>query len=58
MNVKNQDTWSYEAHVAQRVTDAMHAGAVVNVLTEHYLQSLSKTGRASTASTARATRCR
>ena len=44
VNVKNQATWSYEAHVAQRVTDAMLAEAGVTVLTERYLQSVTKSG--------------
>ncbi|MCU0787788.1 MAG: FAD-dependent oxidoreductase, partial [Verrucomicrobia bacterium] len=44
VNVKNQATWSYEAHVAQRVTDAMLAEAGVTVLTERCLQSVTKSG--------------
>jgi flavin-dependent dehydrogenase len=44
VNVKNQATWSYEAKVAQRVTDAMLAEAGVTVLTGRYLQSVNKTG--------------
>ena len=44
VNVKNQATWSYEALVAQRVTDAMLAEAGVKVLTERYLKSVTKSG--------------
>ena len=44
VNVKNQAIWSYEAHVARRVTDSMLAEAGVTVLTERYLQSVTKTG--------------
>lgn len=44
VNVKNQATWSYEAHVAQRVTDAMLAEAGVTVLSGRPLQSANKTG--------------
>jgi ribulose 1,5-bisphosphate synthetase/thiazole synthase len=33
VNVKNQATWSYEAHVASRVTNAMLSEAGVTVLT-------------------------
>ncbi|MCU0785054.1 MAG: FAD-dependent oxidoreductase, partial [Verrucomicrobia bacterium] len=44
VRVKNQATWSYEAHVAQRVTDAMLAEAGVKVLTGRYLRSVTKSG--------------
>lgn len=44
VNVKNQATWSYEAHVASRVTNAMLSEAGVTVLTGRYLQSVTKTG--------------
>ena len=44
VNVKNQAVWSYEALVAQRVTDAMLAEAGVKVLTERYLKSVTKSG--------------
>lgn len=44
VNVKNQVTWSYEAKVAQRVTNAMLTEAGVTVLTGRYLQSVTKAG--------------
>ncbi|QTN32045.1 FAD-dependent oxidoreductase [Akkermansiaceae bacterium] len=44
VNVKNQATWSYEALVAQRVTDAMLAEAGVKVLTGRYLKSVTRNG--------------
>ena len=44
VNVKNQTTWSYEPHVATRVTNAMLTEAGVTVLTERYLQSVNMTG--------------
>jgi hypothetical protein len=44
VNVKNQAVWSYEALVAQCVTDAMLAEAGVKVLTGRYLQSVTKSG--------------
>ncbi len=44
VNIKNQAEWSYEPHVAARVTEAMLAEAGVTVLTDRYLQSVTKTG--------------
>jgi hypothetical protein len=44
VNVKNQANWSYEPHVASRVTNAMLTEAGVTVLTGRYLQSVTKTG--------------
>ena len=44
VNVKNQANWSYEPHVASRVTNAMLAEAGVTVLTGRYLQSVTMTG--------------
>ncbi|PQJ29073.1 FAD-dependent oxidoreductase [Rubritalea profundi] len=44
VNVKNQTNWSYEPHVASRVTNAMLAEAGVTVLTGRYLQSVNKSG--------------
>jgi hypothetical protein len=42
--VKNQARWSFEPHVATRVTNAMLAEAGVTVLTDRYLQSVNMTG--------------
>ncbi len=42
--VKNQARWTYEPHVAMRVTKQMLAEAGVTVLTERYLQSVTKDG--------------
>ncbi|MGA0900260.1 MAG: FAD-dependent oxidoreductase, partial [Luteolibacter sp.] len=39
---KDQTNWSYEPHVASRVTDEMLAEAGVTVLTDRYLQSVTK----------------
>lgn len=44
VNVKNQAKWTYEPHVASRVTDAMLKEAGVKVLTERVLQSVEKDG--------------
>jgi len=44
VNVKNQDKWSYEPHVATKITDEMLKEAGVTVLTGRYLQSVEKTG--------------
>lgn len=44
VNAKNQAPWSYEAHVASRVTKAMLAEAGVTVLTGRCLQSVTKSG--------------
>lgn len=42
--VKNQARWTYEPHVAMRVTRQMLDEAGVTVLTERYLQSVTKDG--------------
>ena len=42
--VKNQSRWTFEPHVATRVTNAMLAEVGVTVLTGRYLQSVNKTG--------------
>ena len=42
--LKNQERWSFEPHVASRVTDAMLTEAGVTVLTGRYLQSVNMTG--------------
>ena len=42
--VKNQARWTYEPHVAMRVTREMLNEAGVTVLTERYLQSVTKDG--------------
>jgi len=44
VSVKDQTNWSYEPHVASRVTNAMLSEAGVTVLTGRYLQSVNKTG--------------
>lgn len=42
--LKNQARWTYEPHVAMRVTKQMLEEAGVKVLTERYLQSVTKDG--------------
>ena len=42
--VKDQARWTFEPHVAMRVTHAMLREAGVNVLTGHYLKSVTKDG--------------
>jgi len=44
VSVKNQDTWSYEPHVAARVTKQMLEEAKVEVLTKRVLKSVVKDG--------------
>jgi len=44
VNVKDQAKWTYEPHVASRVTDAMLKEAGVKILTGRVLQSLEKDG--------------
>ena len=44
VSVKNQAHWSYEPHVASRVTTQMLSDAGVQVLTERYLSSVNKSG--------------
>lgn len=44
VNVKDQAKWSYEPHVATRVTNAMLSEAGVKVLGDHYLKSIDKSG--------------
>ena len=44
VNVKDQSKWSYEPHVAMRVTLAMLSEAGVEVLTERRLRSVEKDG--------------
>ncbi|MFT7515916.1 MAG: hypothetical protein ACI9QL_005151 [Candidatus Omnitrophota bacterium] len=44
VNVKNQANWSYEPHVAMRITTNMLAEAGVQVFTQRYLQSVDKAG--------------
>jgi len=44
VSVKNQANWSYEPHVASRVTTQMLSDAGVQVLTERYLSSVNKSG--------------
>lgn len=44
VNVKDQAKWSYEPHVASRVTHEMLKEAGVTVLTGRYLQSVEKDG--------------
>jgi hypothetical protein len=44
VNVKDQAQWTYEPHVAMRVTRQMLAEAKVEVLTEHVLHSVIKDG--------------
>jgi len=44
VSVKNQDEWSYEPHVAARVTQQMLDEAKVKVLTQHVLKSVVKDG--------------
>ena len=39
VNVKDQSKWSYEPHIATKITDEMLAEAEVTVLTGRYLQS-------------------
>ncbi len=41
---KDQARWTFEPHVAQRVTNAMLKEAGVTVLTERYLQAVKKSG--------------
>ncbi|HEX5790690.1 MAG TPA: FAD-dependent oxidoreductase [Luteolibacter sp.] len=49
VNVKDQTKWSYEPHVASRVTDAMLKEAGVTVLTERWLKTVTKDGARITA---------
>ncbi len=42
--VKDQSRWTFEPHVAMRVTMQMLDEAGVTVLTEHYLESVTKAG--------------
>jgi hypothetical protein len=42
VNVKDQSKWTYEPHVASRVTHAMLKEAAVKVLTGHPLKSVEK----------------
>ncbi len=44
VNVKDQAKWTYEPHVATRVTSAMLAEAGVKVVSGCYLQAVRKTG--------------
>ena len=44
VSVKDQTRWSYEPHVASRVTGQMLSEAGVQVLTERHLSSVNKTG--------------
>lgn len=44
VNVKDQSQWTYEPHVAMRVTRQMLAEAKVDVLTEHVLVHVDKDG--------------
>lgn len=44
VSVKNTARWSYEPHVAQRVTDNMLSEAGVTVVKQSYLTSVQKTG--------------
>jgi hypothetical protein len=44
VSVKNNDVWTYEPHVAMRVTRAMLDEAKVRVLTKRVLQSVRKDG--------------
>jgi len=44
VSVKDQTKWSYEPHVAMRITMQMLDEAKVKVLTEHVLESVTKTG--------------
>lgn len=44
VSVKNADKWTYEPHVAMKVTQEMLAEAGVKVLPEHVLKSVSKNG--------------
>ncbi len=44
VNIKDQSRWSYEPHVASRVTHAMLSEAGVTVLTGRYLESVTKIG--------------
>ncbi len=44
VSVKDQAKWTYEPHVAARVTKQMLAEAKVEVLTKRYLQSVTKEG--------------
>ncbi len=44
VSVKDQSKWTYEPHVAARVTQAMLDEAKVKVLTKRYLQSVTKEG--------------
>ncbi len=44
VNVKDQAKWTYEPHVAARVTNAMLAEAGVKVFTGSYLQAVKKSG--------------
>ena len=45
VNVKDQSKWSYEPHIATKITDEMLAEAEVTVLTGRYLQSVEKDGQ-------------
>lgn len=44
VRIKDQSKWTYEPHVALRVTKQMLNEAHVKVLTKHYLQSVKKDG--------------
>ncbi|MAX37774.1 FAD-dependent oxidoreductase [Gimesia sp.] len=44
VRIKDQSKWTYEPHVAQRVTNQMLKEANVKVLTKHSLQSVTKEG--------------
>lgn len=44
VSVKNADKWTYEPHVAMKVTQEMLAEAGVKVLPKHLLKSVSKNG--------------
>ncbi len=44
VSVKDQSTWTYEPHVAARVTEQMLDEANVEVLAKRYLQSVTKDG--------------
>ncbi len=44
VSVKNQDVWTYEPHVAARVTKQMLDEAEVHLLINHYLKSVQRQG--------------